>query len=69
MTNTEAGRRHSEALRLFEAGLKAFHEATVRQATLSDVEDIGKEGPPASPVDPHPSARVPEPPRDLVEAR
>ena len=28
MTNGETARRHSEALRLFEAGLRAFYEAT-----------------------------------------
>jgi hypothetical protein len=68
MTNGETTRRHSEALRLFEAGLKAFYEATGASAAPTWASGP-KDGQPDRLFDPRPPV-APDlgQPRDLADA-
>jgi len=65
---TEPSRRHSEALRLFEAGLKAFYEATGTNLAPTWARTAPDDGQPDRLLDPRPPAAPPERARDISES-
>jgi hypothetical protein len=68
MTKGETTRRHSEALRLFEAGLRAFYEATGASAAPTWTS-APVDGRPDRLFHPRPpSSPAAEQPRDLADA-
>lgn len=69
MSKGETASRHSEALRLFEAGLKAFYEATGASAAPTWAGAPKEDGRADRLFDPRPpAAPAPERPLDLADA-
>jgi hypothetical protein len=66
---TEGSSRHSEALRLFEAGLRAFYEATGPSAAPKWAGATGDDARPCRLFDPRPpAATASERTRELADA-
>jgi hypothetical protein len=68
MNNGEAARRHSEALRLFEAGLRALYEGTGASVAPTRVQRPEEDRQPERLFDPRPPSRAFERGSDLADA-